>query len=59
MKSVQKALKEALLALPQEEYDWFDIQKKAKGLASQPSAVKHQMMKPDRQPAQTAAQTSF
>ena len=40
LKSVQKALKEALLALPQEEYDWFDIQKKAKGLASQPSASK-------------------
>lgn len=27
--SVQKALKEAVLALPPEDYDWFDIHKKA------------------------------
>lgn len=29
--TIQKAFKEALLALPAEEYDWFDIQKKSQG----------------------------
>jgi hypothetical protein len=28
LRSVQKALKEALLALPAEEYDWFNVRKK-------------------------------
>lgn len=30
--TIQKAFKEALLALPAEEYDWFDIQKGSGGL---------------------------
>ena len=33
LKSVQRALREALLALPKEEYDWFDLHKRAKGVA--------------------------
>ncbi len=31
LNTIQKAFKEALLALPAEEYDWFDIQKKSQG----------------------------
>ena len=34
LKSVQSALREALQALPEEEYDQFDIRKKAKGMPS-------------------------
>jgi hypothetical protein len=42
LRSVQKALKEALLLLPAEEYDWFDLHqgglKRPKTPASQPGA---------------------
>ncbi len=31
LKSVQKALQEALLTLPEEEYDWFNVYSKGKG----------------------------
>ena len=31
LKAVQRALREALLMLPQEEYDWFDLNRRAKG----------------------------
>lgn len=31
LKAVQRALREALLALPEEEYDWFSISRRAKG----------------------------
>jgi hypothetical protein len=31
LQSVQKALTEALLALPEDEYDWFDIRKESAG----------------------------
>jgi hypothetical protein len=31
LRSIQSALKEALLALPEEEYDWFELRKKADG----------------------------
>ncbi|MEM7394483.1 MAG: hypothetical protein AAF492_19290, partial [Verrucomicrobiota bacterium] len=31
LKTVQRALREALLMLPQEEYDWFDVNRRAKG----------------------------
>ncbi len=31
LNTIQRAFKEALLALPAEEYDWFDIQKKSQG----------------------------
>ena len=34
LKSIQKALREALLALPVEEYDWFDIRSGRRGPAS-------------------------
>jgi len=33
LRTIQKAFKEALLALPAEEYDWFDIQKGSGGQA--------------------------
>ena len=33
LKSIQSALREALLALPVEEYDWFDIRSKRRGPA--------------------------
>ena len=32
LKSIQKALREALLTLPAEEYDWFDVRAGARGL---------------------------
>jgi hypothetical protein len=35
LKSIQKALKEALLALPPEEYDWFDLRERQRGTARQ------------------------
>ncbi len=40
LRTIQKAFKEALLALPAEEYDWFDIQKHGEGraLRSHPEA---------------------
>jgi hypothetical protein len=31
LRSIQSALKEALLALPEEEYDWFELRKKGDG----------------------------
>lgn len=31
LKAIQRAFREALLALPPEEYDWFDIQARARG----------------------------
>ncbi len=31
LRTIQKAFKEALLALPAEEYDWFDVQKGGEG----------------------------
>jgi histidine kinase/DNA gyrase B/HSP90-like ATPase len=37
--TIQKAFKEALLALPAEEYDWFDIQKGSQGRAPESAAV--------------------
>lgn len=36
LKSVQRALREAFLALPKEEYDWFDLHKRARGMARKP-----------------------
>ena len=33
LKSVQRAFREAFLALPKEEYDWFDLHKRARGMA--------------------------
>ena len=42
LKAIQKAFHEAMLALPREEYDWFDVQGRARqeGAAPQtPMAV--------------------
>lgn len=36
LRSVQRALKEALLALPAEEYDWFDLHHPGEGQAQRP-----------------------
>ena len=36
LRTIQKAFKEALLALPAEEYDWFDIQKRGEGQKLRP-----------------------
>jgi len=36
--TIQKAFREALLALPVEEYDWFDIHKKGKDQRSRPGS---------------------
>ncbi len=40
LRAIQRAFREALLALPPEEYDWFDIQARARGESgpSRPSA---------------------
>lgn len=37
MKAIQRAIHEALLALPPEEYDWFDVQSRARQGVSKPS----------------------
>jgi hypothetical protein len=37
LKTIQKAFKEALLALPAEEYDWFDIRQSGDGRVARPS----------------------
>jgi len=38
LKSVQRALREAFLALPPEEYDWFSLHTSARGSSRKPSA---------------------
>jgi Histidine kinase-, DNA gyrase B-, and HSP90-like ATPase len=37
LKAIQRAFHEALLALPPEEYDWFDVQSRARPAMSKPS----------------------
>ncbi|MCL4179225.1 MAG: ATP-binding protein [Verrucomicrobia bacterium] len=37
LRSIQTALKEALLALPEEEYDWFELRKKGDGRRRSPA----------------------
>ena len=40
LRAIQRAFREALLALPPEEYDWFDIHSRARGEgASRPSGI--------------------
>ncbi|HEY6456687.1 MAG TPA: ATP-binding protein [Steroidobacteraceae bacterium] len=39
LKAIQKAFHEAMLALPREEYDWFDVQGRARSEAGAPSAA--------------------
>jgi hypothetical protein len=39
LKAIQKAFHEAMLALPREEYDWFDVQGRARAEAGVPSAA--------------------
>lgn len=36
LRAIQRAFREALLALPPEEYDWFDIQARARGESGPP-----------------------
>jgi hypothetical protein len=36
LRAIQRAFREALLALPPEEYDWFDIQARARGESGSP-----------------------
>jgi len=38
LKAIQKAFHEAMLALPREEYDWFDVQGRARQEGSVPNA---------------------
>ena len=38
LRAIQRAFREALLALPPEEYDWFDIQARARNDGRSPSA---------------------
>jgi hypothetical protein len=38
LKTVQRALREALIALPKEEYDWFDVQKRSRGVSKKDAA---------------------
>ncbi len=38
LRTIQKAFKEALLALPVEEYDWFDIKKRGEGRGNRPAS---------------------
>ncbi len=54
LRSVRRALREAFLALPPEDYDWFDIQAlpKSSGRGSQPSLQEV----PDTSPADTKAE---
>jgi hypothetical protein len=39
LKAIQKAFHEAMLALPREEYDWFDVQGRARAEAGAPSGA--------------------
>jgi hypothetical protein len=38
LRTIQRAFREALLALPPEEYDWFDVQTRARGESGSPRA---------------------
>jgi hypothetical protein len=51
LKAIQKAFHEALLALPPEEYDWFDVQARARQDAASP--------RPDQDGASLAFEESF
>ena len=44
LRTIQKAFKEALLALPAEEYDWFDVHKKGKGKSLRSMQDNHDAM---------------
>ena len=67
LRSIQKAFKEALLALPDEEYDWFDIKKGGDGRGHRPAPemealpVTEATSLPDEEKeiASTAAQKQF
>ncbi|MCB1098304.1 MAG: ATP-binding protein [Verrucomicrobiae bacterium] len=55
LKSVQRALREAFLALPKEEYDWFDLHKRARGMARKPSDTTNS----DQQGADSESETAL
>lgn len=58
LRSVQKALKEALLVLPEQEYDWFEIYAKGKGQAI-PSRLSEQETDPSHKPMNEHGQKRF
>ena len=39
LRAIQKAFHEAMLALPREEYDWFDVQARARHEGSTPTPM--------------------
>lgn len=41
LKAIQKAFHEALLALPPEEYDWFDVQRRSRQEGGPPTPQEH------------------
>lgn len=47
LRSVQKAIREAMLILPQEEYDWFDLYESKKGNVSSKSDSQDSSFKTD------------
>jgi len=59
LRSVQKALKEALLALPAEEYDWFDIHESGSSRPSTTRAPQDSEEKESTGPAFLAASDGF
>jgi len=64
LRSVQKALKEALMALPVEEYDWFDIHdygpsRPSKNRSSLPIQEKEETVLANSPPLETSGQKQF
>jgi len=56
LRSVQKALKEAVLSLPAEEYDWFDIHVQSQQRSGKPHATLPEIL--DDVPSSVSAATS-
>jgi hypothetical protein len=53
LRSVQRALKEALLALPAEEYDWFDLHQPAAGRPKVPAPAPATAPSPGESPTES------
>jgi DNA gyrase/topoisomerase IV subunit B len=56
--TIRKAFREALLALPAEEYDWFDIQKGGQGRALRSSMTPEGMPVTEAEPADAQSEGS-
>jgi len=56
LRSVQRALKEALLALPAEEYDWFDLHQPAAGRPKVPAPAPATAPSPGESPTESQDQ---